>query len=93
MMSLYDKTGKQAVILIFAGTLGLIAVSMLPYAYKMSNDLYFVTSIILNAGFLCSSVLLLVNRNRFMKQYFYASIIYLPLILLMMIFFPETSPI
>ena len=91
MMSLYDESGKQAVILIFVGTLGLIAVSMLPYMYPMCNGYYFISAIILNAGLLCSSILLLVDRNRFMKQYFYASIIYLPLIVLALIFFPQTS--
>ncbi|EDM27601.1 protoheme IX farnesyltransferase [Lentisphaera araneosa HTCC2155] len=91
MMSLYDETGKQAVILIFVGTLGLMAVSLMPYMYKMSNGWYFLSACILNAGFLCSSVLLLINRERFMKQYFYASIIYLPLIVLALIFFPLTT--
>ncbi|MDD7984468.1 heme o synthase [Lentisphaera marina] len=91
MMSLYDKTGKQAVVLIFVGTLGLMAVSLMPYMYKMSNGWYFISVCILNAGLLCSSVLLLINRNRFMKQYFYASIIYLPLIVLALIFFPQTT--
>ncbi|WDE99095.1 heme o synthase [Lentisphaera profundi] len=91
MMSLYDETGKQAVILIFVGTLGLMAVSLMPYMYKMSNGWYFISVCILNAGLLCSSVMLLANRNRFMKQYFYASIIYLPLIVLALIFFPQTT--
>jgi protoheme IX farnesyltransferase len=91
MMSLYDESGKQAVVLIFVGTLGLIAVSMLPYMYRMSGDIYFFIAVLLNSALFCSSILLLFDRNKFMKQYFYGSITYLPLIVTALIFFPQTT--
>ena len=84
MMSLYDETGWQAVFLILLGTVSLVPVSILPYVYQMASDFYFFTAILCNCFFLASGLLLLINRNKFMKQYFYASIIYLPVLLLVL---------
>ena len=93
MMSLYDKTGKQAVALIFVGTIGTILVSFLPYFYNMCDVLYFFAACLLNCYLLISAILLIKDRKKHMKQYFYASIIWLPAILMAMLFFlnPELS--
>jgi protoheme IX farnesyltransferase len=85
MMSLYDETGKQAVILIVVGTLGLIAVSFIPFLVKHTGDLYLVGCFPANALLLATSLLLLKDRNKYMKLYFYGSITWLPYILILMV--------
>ena len=87
MMSLYDRSGKQAVVLIFVGTIGTIAVSYLPFVYDMCDVLYFFSACLLNCYLLISSILLMKDREKYMKQYFYASIIWLPAILTAMLIF------
>ena len=87
MMSLYDKSGRQAVVLIFVGTIGTIFVSYLPFFYDMCDLWYFFSACALNCYLLISSILLMKDRQKYMKQYFYASIIWLPAILTAMLIF------
>jgi heme o synthase len=86
MMSLYDDTGKQAVVLIIVGTLGLIAVSFLPFLVRHTGDLYLIGSFPANALLLTTSLLLIKDRNKYMKLYFYGSITWLPYMLTLMVF-------
>ena len=86
MVSLYDDTGKQAVVLIILGTLALIAVSFMPFVMKPQHtgDLYFIGTFMANALLLVTSLLLIKNRNKYMKLYFYGSITWLPFVLTLM---------
>ena len=83
-MSLYDETGKQAVALIVVGTLGLFPLALLPYIVKHTGMLYFVGTFAANALFLTTALLLIKDRKKYMKMYFYASIIWLPFVFTLM---------
>jgi protoheme IX farnesyltransferase len=76
------RTGQQAV----SNTLGLLAVSLCPFAFKMAGTTYLAGAIVLGAGFLWCAVRfsrqLTPARAR---QLFFASIIYLPLLLALMV--------
>jgi heme o synthase len=76
------RTAQQAV----SNTLALLAVSLFPFVFKMAGTNYLVGAIILGAGFLFyaarfSRQLTLARA----KQLFFASIIYLPLLLALMV--------
>jgi len=86
MISLYDETGKQAVVLIILGTISLIAVSFLPFISTPAHtgDLYFIGTFMANALLLVTALLLIKDRNKYMKLYFYGSITWLPFVLTLM---------
>ena len=76
------RTAQQAV----SNTLALLAVSLFPFVFKMAGTTYLAGAIILGAGFLWCAIqfsrqLTLVRA----KQLFFASIIYLPLLLALMV--------
>jgi heme o synthase len=77
-----ERTGRQA----FCHTLGLLPISLCPFLFKMVGPVYLVGAIILGAGFAWSafrfSRRLTLQRARVL---FYASIIYLPLLLILMV--------
>jgi protoheme IX farnesyltransferase len=77
-----SRTAQQAV----SNTLALLAVSFCPFIFKMAGNIYFVGAIILGAGFLFCAIQfsrqLTLSRA---KQLFFASIIYLPLLLALMV--------
>ena len=76
------RTAQQAV----SNTLALLAVSLFPFVFKMAGTTYLVGAIILGAGFLWGAIQfsrqLTLARAR---QLFFASIIYLPLLLALMV--------
>lgn len=84
MISLYDKSGKQAVALIVVGTLALAFTSYLPFLVDLTGFLYFFGIMIANSLFLATAALLVKDRNKYMKHYFYASIIWLPFVLILL---------
>lgn len=76
------RTGQQAV----SNTLGLLLVSLCPFAFKMAGTAYLAGAIVLGVGFLWCAIrfsrqLTLVRA----RQLFFASIIYLPLLLALMV--------
>jgi protoheme IX farnesyltransferase len=77
-----SRTAQQAV----SSTLALLAVSLCPFAFKMTGTMYLAGAIILGAGFLWRAIQfsrqLTLTRAR---QLFFASIIYLPLLLALMV--------
>jgi protoheme IX farnesyltransferase len=85
MISLYDETGKQAVALIIVGTLALAFTSYIPFFAKLTDMLYFAATSIANGLFLATAVLLVKDRNKYMKLYFYASITWLPFVLTILV--------
>ena len=76
------RTSRQAV----SHTLGLLPISLVPFLFKMVGPVYLVGALILGIGFLWCAVRfareLTVSRAR---QLFFASIIYLPLLLVLMV--------
>jgi protoheme IX farnesyltransferase len=77
-----SRTAQQAV----SNTLALLVVSFCPFIFKMAGTTYLVGAIILGAGFLFCAIQfsrqLTLSRA---KQMFFASIIYLPLLLGLMV--------
>lgn len=87
MLSVDDPEGfmtsRQA--LLYA--LGLLAVSLLPGLIGMASPLYFVLAFILGALFVLAALLFVMHRTRKnARRLFFASIIYLPLILGVLLF-------
>jgi protoheme IX farnesyltransferase len=76
------RTGRQAV----SHTLGLLPVSLCPFLFKLTGPVYLVGALVLGLAFLWFAIQfsrdLTVTRAR---QLFYASILYLPLLLTVMV--------
>ena len=77
-----SRTAQQAV----SNTLALLAVSLFPFVFRMAGTIYLVGAIVLGAGFLWSAIQFSrqLTRPR-ARQLFFASIIYLPLLLALMV--------
>jgi protoheme IX farnesyltransferase len=77
-----ERTGRQA----FCHTLGLLPISLCPFLFKMVGPVYLAGALLLGAAFLWSAFQfarqLTLRRARIL---FYASIIYLPLLLTLMV--------
>src|SRR5258706_576511 len=77
-----QRTAQQAV----SNTLALLAMSLFPFVFKMAGTIYLVSALVLGAGFLWCAIQfarqLTATRAR---QLFFASIIYLPLLLALMV--------
>ena len=81
-----DPEGRRTAQQSLSNTLALLAVSLFPFVFKMAGPAYLAGAIILGAAFLACAVRfsrqLTVPRAR---QLFFASIIYLPLLLALMV--------
>jgi protoheme IX farnesyltransferase len=77
------RTGRQAV----SHTLGLLPLSMAPFALRLAGPVYLAGALLLGAAFLVCAARFSreLSRPR-AKQLFYASILYLPLLLGLMVF-------
>jgi heme o synthase len=86
MLSNVDANGKRTAEQSVSNTLALLAVSLCPFVFKMAGTTYLIGAIILGAGFLWCAIQfsrqLTLTRA---KQLFFASIIYLPLLLALMV--------
>ncbi len=78
-----QRTGRQAV----SHTLGLLPVSLCPFLFKLAGPIYLLGALVLGLGFLWFAIQfsrhLTIQRARHL---FYASILYLPLLLGLMVF-------
>src|SRR5204863_6579786 len=78
-----QRTGRQAV----SHALGLLPVSLCPFLFKLAGPVYLLGALVLGLGFLWFAIQfsrrLTIQRAR---QLFYASILYLPLLLGLMVF-------
>jgi heme o synthase len=86
MLSNVDANGKRTAEQSVSNTLALLAVSLCPFVFKMAGITYLVGAIILGAGFLFCAIQF--SRQLTLpraKQLFFASIIYLPLLLALMV--------
>jgi protoheme IX farnesyltransferase len=86
MLSNVDANGKRTAEQSVSNTLALLAVSLCPFVFKMAGTTYLLGAIVLGTGFLWCAIqfsrqLTLVRA----KQLFFASIIYLPLLLALMV--------
>ncbi len=77
-----SRTAQQSV----SNTLALLAVSLCPFVFKMAGTTYLAGAVVLSAGFLWCAIQF--SRELTLaraKQLFFASIIYLPLLLVLMV--------
>jgi len=76
------RTGRQAV----SHTLGLLPVSLAPFVFGLTGTLYLAGALVLGAAFLWFAIQFARELTvRSAKQLFFASILYLPLLLTMMV--------
>lgn len=77
-----SRTGRQAV----SHTLGLLTVSLLPFAQQLAGKIYLLGALVLGLVFLGCAILFSAQLTRARaKQLFFASILYLPLLLVLMV--------
>lgn len=87
MLPVVDETGERTARSTISHTLGLLPISLCPFLFKLSGQLYFFGALILGLGFLYFAIrfareLSVANA----RKLFLASIIYLPLLLGLMVF-------
>jgi heme o synthase len=86
MLPVFDPDGKRTSRQALSHTLGLIPVSLCPFAFRLAGPMYLISALILGAGFLYCAIRFVRSINREnARLLFFASIIYLPLLLLMMV--------
>jgi protoheme IX farnesyltransferase len=77
-----SRTGRQAV----SHTLGLLTVSLLPFALRLAGQVYLLGALVLGLLFLGCAILFSLQLSRARaRQLFFASILYLPLLLALMV--------
>jgi protoheme IX farnesyltransferase len=77
-----SRTGRQAV----SHTLGLLMVSLLPFALRLAGPVYLLGALVLGLLFLGFAILFSLQLTRARaRQLFFASILYLPLLLSVMV--------
>ena len=77
------RTGRQAV----SHTLGLLMVSLSPFVFRLTGHVYLLGALVLGLIFLGCAILFSVQLTRARaRQLFFASILYLPLLLGLMVF-------
>ena len=78
-----ERTGRQAI----SHTLGLLPVSLAPFVFQMAGPVYLFGALLLGGAFLISAVRFAreLSPSR-ARQLFFASVIYLPLLLGLMVF-------
>lgn len=86
MISGHDEDGSRTAGSAVRNTLALLVVSLFPYALGMDGLLYLTGAVILGGGFLFSAIRFALNRSdRLARQLFFASILYLPLLLALLV--------
>jgi heme o synthase len=86
MLSNVDANGRRTAEQSISNTLALLAVSLFPFVFKMAGTTYLVGTIVLGAVFLWCAIRF--SRRLTLataRQLFFASIIYLPLLLALMV--------
>jgi len=87
MLPVVDETGERTARSTISHTLGLLPISLCPFLFKLSGQLYFFGALMLGLGFLYFAIrfardLSVANA----RKLFLASIVYLPLLLGLMVF-------
>jgi len=87
MLSCRDQTGEEVARKALLWLLVLLGVSLLPFFIKANTAVYLVAASVLGLGFLSPAVQFCKERNRSnARRLFFASIIYLPILLGIMVF-------
>ncbi|HEX8372657.1 MAG TPA: heme o synthase [Chthoniobacterales bacterium] len=87
MISARDASGRETAWKAIAYTILLIASTVLPYFLGINNLIWLIGSTVLGLGFLYCAVRFLIERNAgAARRLFYASIIYLPILLGLLVF-------
>ena len=86
MLSGVDPDGRRSAASAVRNTLALCVISLFPFALRMNGPVYLVGAIVLGAGFLYASIRFANDRSLLpARQLFFASIIYLPLLLCLLV--------
>ncbi len=86
MLSGIDADGRKSAASAVRNTLALCVISLFPFALRMNGPFYLAGAIVLGAGFLYASIRFANNRSTLLaRQLFFASIIYLPLLLVLLV--------
>ena len=86
MLPCFDAEGHRTARQALSHTLGLVPLSLAPFAFGLVGRLYFVAALVLGIGFLWTAFRFSRQLDRpSARKLFLASIIYLPLLLLMMV--------
>ncbi len=86
MLPLFDREGKRTGFRVVAFTAALLLVSVAPFFTDLAGAIYLLAAVGLGLGFLWTGLLLARNRSRISaKLLLRASVIYLPLLLVVMI--------
>jgi protoheme IX farnesyltransferase len=93
MLSGVDMDGRQTGSSAVRNTLALLVVSLFPFALRMNGGFYLTGALLLGAGFLVCAVRFALRRGDVQaRQLFFASIIYLPLLLALLVADKRTMP-
>lgn len=87
MLSVDDLDGRRTGRQIFNYALALVPVSLMPSVLGMTGGVYFVGAFVLGAAFLAAGAAVSLNRTeRRARRLFFASVLYLPALLVLMVF-------
>jgi protoheme IX farnesyltransferase len=82
LLPVVDRDGRSTERQIFANCLALLVVGLLPTLLGMTGGLYFISSLVLGAGFLVCGALTVTDRSlAASRRVLLASLVYLPLLL------------
>lgn len=85
VLPVLDRDGLHTGLHIIANCLALLSVSLLPTLMGLTGPIYFIGALILGVAFLISGIRVTVQKtNRYAKQLLHASIIYLPMLFVLM---------
>jgi protoheme IX farnesyltransferase len=86
MVPVFDPEGRRTSLLAVSHTLGLLPVSLAPFVFHIAGTAYLVGALVLGLGFLVFAVRFARDLSlRSAKQLFWASIVYLPALLVLLV--------
>jgi protoheme IX farnesyltransferase len=86
MLPVFDPSGARTSRHALAHTAGLVAASIAPFALGYAGPFYLAAALVLGIVFLATGILFARDLTKARaRQFFYASIIYLPLLLITMV--------
>jgi protoheme IX farnesyltransferase len=87
MLKRDDHTGFPTAVTAFLFTLLLTAITMIPFDSGLAGSIYLGGALLINSVFFLAALHFVADRSRpVARRLFFASIIYLPLILALMVF-------
>ena len=87
MLPVFDPDGRRTARQAISHTLGLLPISLCPFLFRFEGVMYLAGALVLSLGFLWQAIQFSRELNfQRARRLFYASIIYLPLLLGLMVF-------